>query len=109
MEVRWLPFAKDQLKVVVQYVLDEFGENTARKSLQKILNKVGGLSAFPDIGVLDRKFSANGIKVRHLNIGPNIVFYIVDMNDVIVIAVMHNRQSPETINRTIRHVLDSNY
>ena len=51
MEVRWLPFAQEQLKVIVQYVVDNFGEMTAKKSLQTILTKVAALGSCPDIGV----------------------------------------------------------
>ena len=38
------------------------------------------------------------IKVRHLNIGPNIVFYLSDICKVVVIAVMHCKQSSYVIN-----------
>lgn len=105
MEVRWLPFAQKQLKVVVQYVVDNFGEMTAKKSLKTILSKVEALSTCPDRGVWDKKFSTSEIRVRHLNIGPNVVYYLIDRDEVVVIAVMHYRQSPMTINRTIRYVL----
>ena len=38
------------------------------------------------------------IKVRHLNIGPNMVFYLIDRCKVVVIAVMHCKQSSYVIN-----------
>lgn len=105
MEVRWLPFAQEQLKVVVQYVVDNFGEMTARNSLQGILDKVDVLKICPGLGVLDKKFSTPMVKVRHLNVGPNVVYYLLDQDEVVVIAVMHFKQSPVTVNRTIRYVL----
>lgn len=105
MEVRWLPFALEQLNVVLQYVIDNFGENTARKSLKEILKQIGGLKDFPDSGIWDKRFSKAGKKIRHLNVGPNVVYYLVDLEEVVVIAVMHCKQSPTTINRTIRYVL----
>lgn len=86
MEVRWLPFAQKQLKVVVQYVVDNFGEMTAKKSLQTILSKVEALSTCPDRGVWDKKFSTSEIRVRHLNIGPNVVYYLIDRDEVVVIG-----------------------
>ena len=58
MEVRWLPFAQKQLKVVVQYVVDNFGEMTAKKSLKTILSKVEALSTCPGLGVLDNFFES---------------------------------------------------
>lgn len=105
MEVKWLPFAQGQLKVVLQYVIDNFGEKTARKTLREILSHIDGLKVFPDSGVWDKRFSTATIKVRHLNIGPNVVYYLVDLDEVLVVAVMHYKQSPATINRTIRYAL----
>lgn len=108
MEVTWLPFAQNQLKAVMQYVRDNFGENIARKSFREIMRRVDELRNFPDIGILDRQFSAKEVMVRHLNIGPNVVYYIEDLNEIVVIAVMHHKQSPSTINRTIIYALGLN-
>lgn len=105
MVVRWLTFAQDQLKDVVQYVIDNFGEMAAKKSLRKILDDTDSLGKYPTKGVYDKKFSKNGIEVRHLNIGPNMVYYLIDENEVVVIAVMHYRQSISTINRAIRYAI----
>ena len=102
MVVRWLSFAQDQLKDVVQYVIDNFGEMTAKKSLRRILDDTDTLGKYPTKGIYDKKFSKNGIEVRHLNIGPNMVYYLIDEDEVVVIAVMHYRQSVDTINRAIR-------
>ncbi len=107
MELKWLPFASEQLKVVAEYVKENFGETTAKKSIRKILDKVNGLRLSPDMGVWDKKYSSDKIKVRHLNIGPNVVFYLVDEDEVVVISVMHYKQSPATMNSTIRYVLDN--
>ena len=83
----------------MQYVVDNFGEITAKKSLRRILDKVNELRKNPDIGIWDKKFSSDGIKVRHLNIGPNMVFYLIDDRcEVVVIAVMHCKQSSYVIN-----------
>ena len=72
-ELRWLPFASEQLRADIQYVVDNFGEITAKKSLRRILDKVNELRKNPDIGIWDKKFSLDVIKVRHLNIDPNMV------------------------------------
>lgn len=107
MEVRWLTFARKQLGVVIQYVNDQFGSNTAKHSLQSIMKSVNGLMKFPDSGVWDKKFSTENATIRHLNVGPNVVYYLVDLDEVVIIAVMHCRQSPNTVNRTICYVLSS--
>ena len=90
----------------MQYVIDNFGEMTAKKSLKSLLDKVDTLKTCPDLGVWDKKFSTPLVKVRHLNVGPNVLYYLVDQDEVVVIAVMHYKQSPVTVNRTIQYVLE---
>ena len=106
MEVRWLAFASEQLKADIQYVVDHFGEMTARKSLRRVLDAVDKLGRYPDKGVWDKKFSTSEFRVRHLNVGPNKVFYLVDANEVVVIAVMHCKQSSDVVNRAIKYALE---
>lgn len=106
MEIRWLPFASEQLKVVLEYVIDHFGEMTARKSLRRVLDGVDVLRMYPAKGIYDKQFSKNGIAVRHLNVGPNMVYYLVDRNEVVVIAIVHCKQSPTTIHRAIKFALN---
>ena len=105
MVVRWLTFSQDQLKDVVQYVIENFGEMTARKSLRKIMDDTDSLGKYPTKGIYDKKFSKKSIEVRHLNIGPNMVYYLIDENEVVILAVMHYRQSVNTINRAIRYAI----
>ena len=93
------------MKGVVQYVMDNFGVMTAKKSLCKILNDTDTLGKYPTKGIYDKKFSKNGIEVRHLNTGPNMIYYLIDENEVVILAVMHYRQSVNTINRAIRYAI----
>ena len=55
MELRWLPFASEQLRADMQYVVDNFGEITAKKSLRRILDKVNELRKNPDNRNLGQK------------------------------------------------------
>ncbi len=105
MEVKWLPFASKQLKEVVEYVKENFGETTARKSLNKILDKLNWVKKYPESGILDEKFSTASITIRHINVGPNLLFYFFDNENIVVIAIMHSKQSPVTINQTIDNLL----
>lgn len=105
MELRWLTFASEQLQADMEYVVENFGEMTARKSFRRILDAVGELRKYPDKGIWDKKFSTSEYRVRHLNIGPNKVFYLIDDKEIVVIAVMHYRQSSYVVNRAIRYAL----
>ena len=46
----------------MQYVGDNFGEITAKKSLRRILDKVNELRKNPDIGIWNKKFLLDCIK-----------------------------------------------
>lgn len=105
MEIKWLPFATEQLAHVIQYVADEFGRSVALRTLKRIQNKVNRLQRFPESGTWDKAFSTSQRIVRHLNIYPNIVFYLIDEDEVVVISVMHCKQSPQTMNRTIEYAI----
>lgn len=105
MEVKWLPFASRQLKDVVGYVTENFGETTAGKSLNKILDKLNWVKKHPESGILGEKFSTDNITIRHINVGPNLLFYFIDHENIVVIAIMHSKQSPVTINQTIDNLL----
>lgn len=51
-EIKILPKAQDDLKEIRNWYLGEFGENTANKVVEKILNSISVLEMFPDSGSL---------------------------------------------------------
>lgn len=93
-KITWSTLAKQQLKDIGQYVADNFGERTANKSLERIVKKVNGLYVFPESGSFDKKYSTDSYTVRHLTIHPNVVYYIQFANQITIMAVAHEKQSP---------------
>lgn len=105
-EIQWSTLAKKQLRDVGQYVLENFGERTAIKTLERISKKVEGLYRFPESGSYDKKYSTEFYTVRHLILHPNIVYYIQEGNRITIMAVVHERQSPKTISDMIHRFVE---
>ncbi len=107
MEVEWSLFASKQLDEVLDFVETEYGSMTAKRVAEKIDASVSRLLKFPESGILDRSLSDNQLVVRHLQLFPNILYYIVKDNFVIVVAIMHYRQSQKTITQAVNRALES--
>ena len=106
MKITWSTLAKQQLKDIGQYVADNFGERTANKSLERIVKKVNGLYVFPESGSFDKKYSTDSYTVRHLTIHTNVVYYIQFANQITIMAVAHEKQSPKTVSSMITRFIE---
>lgn len=103
MEIVWSQLAYEHLMDVLTYVEDNFGTLVAQKTRRKIQDKVNLLAMHPQIGIIDSDFSIifNGLTVRHLKLSPNVVYYLIDENRVVIVAILHSKQSPETVRNII--------
>ena len=108
MEVEWTDMALAQLGDVVEYVADNFGMRTAQNVYDKIDKKVQDLLKQPESGRYDGVKLSMKYPLRHLTIAPNILYYFVnEENDkLVVLAVVHSRQSPRTINSILKRSLE---
>lgn len=107
MEIVWSQLAYEQLLGILTYVEDNFGALVAQKTHQKIQNKVNLLMKYPQIGIIDSDFSIlfNGLDVRHLKLSPNVIYYLIDKDRIVIAAILHSKQSPETIRNMISDFL----
>ena len=110
MEIVWSDLGAGLFKAVLEYVEDNYGENVARQTFHRITEKVEQLKYFPGIGVKDfdlepTEFSSS-IEVRYLILYPNIVYYLIDGDEVVIIAVLHAQQSRETIKTIISEFIE---
>ena len=113
MEIVWSRLGERLFKSVLEYVEDNFGENVARQTFRRITEKVEQLKYFPGIGVKDFELAESlgfgtGVEVRHLVLQPNIVYYMIDGDDIVIIAVVHAHQSQETIKNIVTDFLEGN-
>lgn len=108
MEVIWSKIAIEQLDAIAEYVEANYGVNTAKKMVRNITGKVSRLLLYPSIGIPDYKFTAGANKqivIRHIQIFPNILYYAVESDKILIICIMHEKQSPETVSCMIMEFL----
>lgn len=106
MDLIWSDLANQQLDSALDYVEDNFGEKTAFKTLQKIDQKVNGLLLFPESGILDRKYSTNEYTVHHFNVDPNVIYYMLYPDAIVIGVVVHQKMSPSRIDAILKRFLE---
>ncbi len=106
MEVIWSKTALRHLGDIVQYVADNFGQTYALKSVERIQKKVESLRRFPESGVLDRRFSTKDYTVHHISLAPNVLYYVVFPEAVVIGIIVHTKRSPRYVNRLMKDFLE---
>lgn len=110
MEIVWSDLGAGLFRAVLEYVEDNYGENVARQTFHRITEKVEQLEYFPGIGVKDSDLEptefGSSVEVRHLILYPNIVYYLIDGDEVVIIAVLHAQQSRETIRKIVASFIE---
>ena len=106
MEVIWSQAALRHLKDIAEYVADNFGQRVAIRSIEKIQKKANALAKFPESGVLDRKYSTKEYTVHHFTIAPNVVYYMLYPNAIVIGVIVHTKQSPKTVDEILRNFLE---
>ena len=104
----WSKIAIEQLDIIAEYVETNYGVNTAKKLVRNITGKVSRLLLYPSIGIPDYKFTTGANKeivIRHIQIFPNVLYYVVESDKIIIICIMHEKQSPETVSNMIMEFL----
>ena len=79
---------------------------TARKVFDKFDANVNSLLRNPNRGILDSDLSDSQFTVRHLQLFPNVLYYVVKGDSIIISAVMHYKQSPQTVYKTVMQSLE---
>lgn len=98
--------AKKQLNDILDFVEEEYGQQTARKILLKMEQRLHRLAIMPEIGTLDAHLSTKQYIVRHLLIAPNVFYYIHAEDSIIIGAIVHFKQSPQTVATIIQQFLN---
>lgn len=106
MGIEWSLFASKQLDKVLDYVEDQFGSNTSKKVLIEIDNRTKRLTRFPEASTIDYDLSDDDFTVRHILVLPNVIYYVIKDESIIIAAVMHSKQSPQTIRKAVKKALE---
>lgn len=91
MEVRFTPFAHEDIRNIYNYVLKD-GETTAQKQVISIYDSIESLGEFPNMGASLQKFVVRSTKLRYLVINK-VYIVIYDVTDAVdVIRVFRKEQ-----------------
>ena len=107
MEIVWSKLAYEHFLEILIYVENNFGMLTADIAVDVTDDIDKLLAKHPYIGIIDSNFSTlfNNITVRHLKLSPNVIYYLIDENRIVIAAMLHSKQSPETVRKTISEFL----
>lgn len=106
MGIEWSLFASKQLDDVLDYVEDNFGSHAAQKTLKDIDKRTDWLTRYPEASTIDYDLSDDDFTIRHTLVLPNVMYYVIKDDCIIIAAVMHSKQSPQTIKRAVKKALE---
>ena len=105
MEIVWLASAIEDFVSLLEKVDSLFGKAVATKVKYKISSHINLLASFPCMGMRDFYFSDGKYDVRYLINTPNVIYYAISRNEILIISILDTRQSPEMIRHTIAEIL----
>ena len=86
MEIVWSELGAGLFRALLEYVEDNYVENVARQTFHRITEKTEQLKYFLGIGVKDFDLEptefGSSIEVCHLILHPNIVYYLIDEDEM---------------------------
>ena len=108
MEVEWSDLALAQLREVIEYVSERFGEQVALDTYYRVDTTVSRLGRFPEIGSSNGVVLSAKFPVRRLPISQNLLYYFIDTeyDKIVVLAFVHSRRSPQTVNAILMKSLE---
>lgn len=105
MEIVWLASAIEDFVSLLEKVDSLFRKAVATKVKYKISSHINLLASFPCMGMRDFYFSDDKYDVRYLINTPNVIYYAISRNEILIISILDTRQSPEMIRHTIAEIL----
>lgn len=92
MEIVYSPTAIEDLQHLYKYILDNWGENTAKRVQKKIVSDIRGLEQFPILGVALGDAIDIPTVFWYLYTEKNYVFYRLEFDKVRIIRILNERQ-----------------
>jgi len=92
-KVEYSPKALEDLQGIKEYIIENFGVDTAQKALCKITTSVRRLEEYPVLGVALGRMLDVPTDYMYIFIERNYVFYRIEGNIVKIIRVLNERQN----------------
>lgn len=108
MEVVWSRLARDTFVEVLQFIEELFNRKVAQRAADSIIEYVNLLGAFPRIGYVDDLLSTEETEVRLMNCRKSAIYYTIEDQTVIIVAIFDTRRNPAVIKEIIHSFLEEN-
>lgn len=93
MRIDYSPMALEDLKDINDYLLENWGESMAKKSLRKIISDINTLSEYGRLGSDLGQIIDVPTKYRYILSEKNYVFYYLEVDKIKIVRVLHERQN----------------
>jgi len=91
LKIYWTKSAKKKFDQILEYLLEEWGENLAKAFTRKVYDFLDILSEFPEIGTIENKEK----EIRGFTIIKQVnLFYRISGDKIILLSFFDNRQHP---------------
>lgn len=91
-KIEYSQIVRRKLRVLKRRLTDEFGAETAAKSLKMITEAVRGLETFPEKGVSVSGLYNINIDYRYIYVRHNYLFYRIQGEKIIVVEMFDERE-----------------
>lgn len=106
MEVVWSRLARETFAEVLQFIEELFNRKVAQRAADSIIEYADMLGAFPRAGYVDDQLSAEETEVRLINCKKSVIYYIIENQTVIIVAIFDTRRNPAVIKDIVHLFLE---
>ena len=100
-EIRWLKEAEDELASIVNYILQNQGQNVAVQVYDNIISQIDLLAEFPELGTSETNYKFKGKPLRVLHSKHTRVFYTIQETSIDIILLWSNRMDDRKIGKKL--------
>ena len=100
MEVVWSRLARETFAEVLQFIEE------AQRAADSIIEYANLLGTFPRTGYVDELLSTEETEVRLMNCRKSAIYYTIEDQTVIIVAIFDTRRNPAAIKEIIHSFLE---
>lgn len=105
MEVVWSRLARDTFAEVLQFIEELFNRKAAQRAADSVVEYANLLGTFPRAGYVDDLLSTEETEVRLMNCRKSAIYYTIEDQTVVIVAIFDTRRNPAAIKEIIHSFL----
>ncbi len=106
MEVVWSHLARETFAELLQFVEELFNREVAQRVADSIIEYTDLLRSFPRAGYIDIQLSTEEIEVRLMNCKKSAIYYTIEGETVVIVAIFDTRRNPTIIKKIVHSFLE---